>query len=417
MHDVGLNKVLVLVRQGRFAEAETLLKDFLQSEPNDERLLLLLGDVYIGMERYGDANNIANTLIGLYPESSTSFWLKSSVCIEIDNYGEAEESIKQAINLDPYDADYYAVWASVLLAKKEYELALATADQALEIEADNVDALNIRSTALLKLGRNDESFQTIEGALREEPNNAYTHANYGWNLLEKGDNKAALEHFREALRNNPNLEIARNGMAEAIKADNTIYRLFLDYFFWTQNLSKRYQWGFLIGFYFISKFLRRLASSVEPLQPFIIPLIVLLYIFAFSTWVVYPISNLFLRFNKFGKYLLDKNDALSSNLVGISLLGLITSGIVYFITNDIRYLAPAGFFLGILPPLGKVFNPSPSKKILVTYTVSMIAVGVAGIVETFNTADIFNMYNIIFLIGFTVFQWVANYFYIKESNY
>lgn len=119
----------------------------------------------------------------------------------------------------------------------------------MEIDAENLSALNARSTALNKLNRKEESFETIQDALREDPNDAYTHANYGWGLLEKGHHKEALDHFKEALANDPSFEYAQLGMLQAIKANNPIYRVFLKYSFWMSNLTAKYQWGVIIGFY------------------------------------------------------------------------------------------------------------------------------------------------------------------------
>ncbi len=417
MNELAIKGIAVLIRQGRFSDAESLLKDLLHDEPNDEHLLALLGDVYIEQDKIDEARTIADTMLGSYPDLAAAHILKAKVLIYDDNYNEAENHIKQAIHIDASDADSYAIWASVLLTKKQYELAVEKADLALQLEPENILGLNIRSTALLKLNRKEESYITIEGALREEPNNPFTHANYGWNLLEKGDNKAALEHFKEALKNNPNLEYAQSGMAEAIKADNIIYRLFLNYFFRMQNLTGKYQWGVLIGIFIGMKVLRGIASSSDTLRPFLIPLIVLLYIFIFSTWIVYPISNLFLRFHKYGKYLLNKKEILSSNLVGISVLISVAGAITYFATDTIGYLAICAFGFGMLPGLGTMFNPSKSKYMLIIYTAIMACVGAAGIVETFSTDDIFNSFSTVFIIGFTVFQWLANFITIKESNY
>ena len=293
---------------------------------------------------------------------------------------------------------------------------MEAADRALEIDAENLLALNMRSTALNKLDRSEESFDTIAGALREDPNNAFTHANYGWGLLERGDHKKALGHFKEALRANPNMAYAQSGLLEAVKATNPAYKLFLKYSFWMGNMSSRYQWGVIIGFYFGFRLLRSLAQSNEALRPFLIPIIILMVILAFSTWIIAPISNLFLRFNKYGKLLLDEKEKMSSNLVAVSLLLMLTGLAVYLITADERFVPIAVFGFAMIVPLGVMFSPTKYKNVLLIYTIAMAIVGIASIAITFSTNNIFTILSPVFIVGFIAFQWGANFLIIREDN-
>ncbi len=416
MTDDVLSRIGILLRQEKFAEAERFLKDLLRHEPNNADYLAMLAEVNLQQNKLDAANDIIDNAIGISPGSSHLFYIKSRIAVQREKYDEAESNIGQAIRLEPSDADYYAVWSSIKLSRKQYQAALDLADKALAIDAENILALNIRSTALLKLDRKEQSFQTIQGALREDPNNAYTHANYGWGLLERGDHKKALEHFKEALKNDPNFEYAQAGMIEALKATNPVYRLYLKYAFWMGNLTAKYQWGVIIGFYLGTKFLRILAQQNETLQLFLTPLIVALAIFAFSTWVLSPISNLFLRLNKYGQYLLDKNEKLNSNFVGLSLLTFIAGIILYAVLRNEAFLAVAVFGFGMMVPFASMFKDSKNKMVFLFYPIVMLVVGVFGVYLTFTTGELFNTWNVAFIIALIAYQWLANFFLIKEGN-
>jgi tetratricopeptide (TPR) repeat protein len=354
--DNRLSKVGILIQQKKFAEAERILKDLLAEDSNDIQYLTLLSEVNLQQDKYEVARTIIDNAIGLSPDSPHLYYIKSRIAIQQNKYDEAEENIKRSIELDPYDADYFALLAHFKLSRKEFEEALDIANQALEIDAENILALNTRSTSLLKLDRKEESFDTIEGALREDPNNAYTHANYGWGLLEKGDHKKALVHFKEALKSIPNFEFAQSGMLEALKANSPVYRLFLKYSFWMSNLTSKYQWGVIIGFYIGFRVLRGIASLNETLRPYLTPLIIALALIAFSTWVIKPISNLFLRFNPYGQLLLKKNEKMSSNFVAASFALFIFGTLLYFIFSDEKFLTIAVFgFTMMLPFQCNVF--------------------------------------------------------------
>ncbi len=403
--DFRLSKVEILIQQKKFSEAEKILTDLLSREPNNISFLYFLAEVYLQQDKFDEATRIIDSAIGQSPDTPHLFYIKSRIAIQQNKLNEAEKQINEAIRLDPYDADYMALLANIKLARKQFEEASEIASKALAIDSENILALNVRSTALNKLNRSEESFATIEGALREDPNNAYTHANYGWGLLEKGNHKKALEHFTEALKNDPNSSYAQAGMLQALKAANPVYRLFLKYAFWMSNLTAKYQWGVILGFFLILRVLNRVAANNETIEPYLTPVIIAFTLIIFSTWIITPVSNLFLRFNRYGQLLLSKKEKMSSNFVAGSLGIFITGLLLYFMLSDERFL-----------PFGVMFSPSKYKNSLLIYAVVMAFTGIAAIGLTFLTGVMFNMMTSVFMIGFFVFQWVANFLLIKEDN-
>ncbi|MDB5119341.1 MAG: Tetratricopeptide 2 repeat-containing protein [Sphingobacteriales bacterium] len=412
-----ISRASILIQQRRYAEAEKLLKDLLSSNPDNVQILTLLAEVNLQQDNLENAENLINTAIGLDPEFGYLFYIKARVDIQKDKYNEAEKNLKLALELDPANGDYYALWASVKLTRKQYEGALEHANKALELDAENILGLNVRSSALLKLDRKEDAFITIEGALREDPNNAYTHANYGWNLLEKGDSKKALVHFGEALKNDPSSGYAQAGMVEALKANNFVYKAFLKYTFWISNLTAKYQWGVILGFYFGVKFLRSIADNNATLRPFLLPVVIVLTIIAFSTWIITPFSNLFLRFNKFGKHLLNSKQMLSSNFVAASFVIFLLGGLGYLLANDEKFLTIAVFGFAMMVPLSTMFSPTKYKHSLVIYAGLMALIGLGAIFITFQTGEMVNSITTLFIFGFIAFQFVANFLLIKQSNY
>jgi len=411
-----IDRAEILIQQKKYVEAERLLKEGLNDHPNDVYLLSLLAEVSLQQDKIEPADHLINTAIGMSPESAHLFYIKARIEIKKKKYDEAEKNIQQSLAFDPSAADYYSLWALIKLTRKQYEKALALANKALELDAENLLGLNTRSTALLKLNKSEDAFKTIEGALREDPNNAYTHANYGWSLLEQGNHKKASDHFREALKNDPNSAYAQAGMVEALKANNLFYKLFLKYTFWIGNLTKKYQWGAIIGFYLGFKLLNSIVRNNEALQRYLIPLIILLAFIAFSTWVITPISNLFLRLDTYGKYLLDKEEKMSSNFVGISFLIFLLGLIFYFAASDDKFLTLAAFGFTMMVPYSTMFSPSKAKYSLIIYAAIMTLIGMGAIFNTFITDEIFNVLTPVYILSFVAFQWVANYLLIKESN-
>jgi len=416
MTEALIQRAEILIEQQKYSEAQQILKEVLSSDPNDVHVLALLSEVNLQLGKIEDADIAINSAIGISPDIAHLYFIKARVLIQKEKYDDAEKHLYQAIEIEPSEANYFSLLASIKLSRKKYDEALQLADQSLALDAENILGLNIRSTSLIKLNRKEDAFTTINGALREDPTNAYTHANYGWNLLESGNHKKALEHFKEALKNDPTNKFAQSGMAESLKASNFLYRLFLKYAFTMSNLTSKYQWVFIIGFWVLSRSLRSLAANNEGLRDYLNPIIMLLAIIAFSTWVIEPISNLFLRFNKYGKFLLTKNEINSSTFVGISLLICILGTVSYLLFQNDAFLSIVAFGFVMMVPCGVMFRESKIKNGFLIYSGIMALVGIAAIVISFRDGELYNGMSVLFLFGFIAFQWIANYLMIKKSN-
>ena len=414
--DQVINRAVILIQQQKYAEAEKLLQSIVSSDPNHIEGLALLGEVKLQLGENDAALQLIESAIGIAPDFADLFYIRARIYTQKDRYDAAEQDISQFVKMEPFDSDAYAFWASLKFTRKQFDKALELANKALEIDAENLLGLNIRSAALVKLNKKDEAFKTIEGALKEDPNNAYTHANYGWSLLETGKYKKALEHFREALKLDPNLKYAQAGMIEALKANNILYRLFLKYSFWMTKLTARYQWAVIIGFYLGYRLLSALKRSNDALSPFLSPLLILLGIIAFSTWVISPISNLILRLNTYGKYLLTKKEILSSNFVGGSLVLFLTGTLLYLIFYQEAFLGVAVFGFAMMIPSGVMFSETKPKNALLFYTIGLAIVGLISLTMAFTYGTLDNQFSIIFLWGFIAFQFIANFLMIRQSN-
>lgn len=407
-----MERASLLFEQQRYKEAEKNIMEVLVIEPDNITGLNLLAEIKIQNEEYDDALTIINNAIGIVPDYDVLYYTKARILLNQNKIKLALEASKEALSLDPYDPNNHALLGLILNHNKQFEDALNAANEALEIDGSHILALNVRSTALLKLNRKEDSFSTIEGALNEDPNNSYTHANFGWGLLEKGETDKALVHFKESLKNDPNSEFAQAGMAEALKSKYLVYKWFLKYSFWMSNLTSKNQWAFIIGFYLVSRVLRSVSESNEALQPYLTPVLVLLAIFAFSTWIMHPLSNLLFRLNKFGKHLLTNDEIKSSNLVGISLLILFLGLLTMFLNvNFGTALTVFGFTMMI--PLSRFFD-KPTHFFL-PYGIGLLIVGIIALVTVFTSDELFNSFTIIYLVGFIAFQWLANYFSIKTN--
>lgn len=353
----NLERALLLYQQSRHELAEGELRQALAADPHDPFAHALLALCLNEREKFDAATTEARQAIHLGPDFPFAHYAHARVLYDRNRHPEALAAIQEAIRLDSTDADYFSLLGSIHFDEQRWREALNAAEQGLQFDPEHVGCTNLRAMALVKLGRKAEAGATIDAALAKNPDNALTHANQGWTLLEKGEPKKALEHFREALRLDPENEWARHGIVEALKARNLIYAVMLKYFLWMSKLSGRAQWGIILGGYFGNQLLGGLARSTPGLAPWVLPLRILYLAFAVLTWTAYPIFNLLLRLNRFGRLALTSEQTVESNWVGASLfLALVSLGGCFALGFESPWVMSLAVFGLLLLPLSGLFR-------------------------------------------------------------
>jgi tetratricopeptide (TPR) repeat protein len=373
------DRALVLFEQSRHDLAEQELRQALAADPDHAFAHALLALCLSERKQYQEATEEAKTAIHLAPDVPFAHYALASTLAARDRLQEAADVIREAIRLNPEDADYFALLAAIRFEQRRWSETLEAADQGLQLDPEHVTCNNMRAMALVKLGRKQEAGATITTALAKDPDDALSHANQGWTLLEQGNPTQALTHFREALRLEPGLEWARAGIVEALKARNLLYRLFLWYFLWMAKLSRRAQWGLLIGGYIGYRLLDNLAADHPALAPWVWPVLVAYLIFAWMTWLAVPLFNLLLRLDRFGRLALSREEIVAANWVGGWLLAaLLCLGLGWL--ADSALLRLSGISLGLLAlPLAVIFNCSAGwpRRAMAAYT-GLLVVAVVG---------------------------------------
>lgn len=406
-------RAALLFQQHRYADAERTLRDHLRSEPQDPVALRLLGESLLAQDRVADARTAAQGALGIAPMEADAFGLLARVELMDDEPDKALEHAREACRLEPGDADHWGTLAFVELRLKKHDEALASADRGLAADPENLRCLNMRTEALARLGRKEEADATIHKSLGIDPENPYTHSNTGWAMLRRGEHQRALEHFREALRRDPTNDHAKSGMVEALKARYWVYRIFLRYQFWVSNLKGSAQWMLILGLYFGNRLLRSLATSYPALAPLIWPLLIAYLLFALSTWVMTPLSNLLLRLNKYGRYALDREETVTSTFTGIA-LGLALIGGGAFLLWSQRWGMALGMYgLGMMIPLASMLGTRKrGRLVLVGAAIILALIGAAGVLIVARGGDVDVITT--FLIGAFLYQWLANFVHIRS---
>lgn len=332
-----LQRAKLLYHQDRPDQALAELRMQLLEDPEDFEAHAYAGLCLLSAKQYDQAQQHAQQSIHLAPDESFPYYTLAHILDERNRLPEAQRAIEEALRLDPYEPAYFAELASLHYQQRRWKETLSAADQGLGIDPEHNTCLNLRAQALIKLGDKAGAADTIGEALSRRPDDPLTHASLGWALLEKGNPKQAMIHFREALRLKPDLEFARIGIVEAMKARNFVYRWLLAYFLWMVKLPSSVQWGLIVGFLVAQQVLSRLADAFPAWSPYIWTLLYCYIAFALMTWIAYPLFNLLLRLDRFGRLALDEDQTRGANWLGLCLftallflIAALASGIVSF---------------------------------------------------------------------------------------
>lgn len=396
-----------LYNMGRFQDAEHEFQKVLTEEPNHAFALALMSLVYLETDRRAEALPLSQMALGQAPWSPFIFYVLARVQFFNQQINEALETVKQGKNIDPEDPDFFMLEAQIYFHQSKWEEALAAAAAGMELDPENVHLVNLRAQALVKLNRKSEAAETLDYALQKAPENSYAHANKGWVSIEKDNYDEAVSSFKEALRLDASNEYAKHGLKEAIKGKNILYRGVLKYFLWMSKLAEKGKWVVIIGAYIAYQLIIRMAEMFPAIAPFLYPLIVFYIVFAFSTWIARPISNLFLRFHPLGKLALTADEILASTIAGILAISAISCLTVYYFTDGILFLL-LGAFLGLmLIPMGGVFGMPEGSKPRQYLTIYSSVLAVVGI--SFIAFPSMSILALIFGLGIFFYGFVVNY--------
>lgn len=402
-----LQRAELLLDQSRPAEAEREVSLLLAREPENPHAHALLARARLAQDRAKDAVEAARKAISLAPDIAYYHTVHGYALLHSDREKEALAAANAALALDPEDATIFVLRCSVHLARREWAAALADAEAALGLEAENVQALNLRSIALTQMGRHDEAHQSGNFALHRAPENGMAHATKGWACLHQGDPAGAQEHFREALRLQPDLEYARQGMLEALKARNPVYRGMLAYFLWMGRQSSKIQWAFVIFTIFGLRIIRETAARNPQLGIVLWPVVFLCYGFIYLSWTAGPMFNLLLRFNRFGRLVLSRDETWGSTIFGLSLLPL-AAATTWWATGGgtvAMFATIAAAMLSVCVS-ATVSREGRARRILALSTAGLMVVGAFGLsaAMTGRGGDMLTL----FFVGFLGFQFLAN---------
>jgi len=407
-----LERARLLFSQDRRDLAEKELRQAIAHDPDEARAYALLALCMVDgdRERPAEAKEHALRAVGLAPDSPFNHYVVARVMLALNAVDRARGSINEALRLDPAEPQFWAMLAQIETGLKNHRAALAAAEQGLTFDAEHEGCINLRAMALTNLGDRAAATQAISATLQRNPHNASSHANMGWTLLHEGKPRPAMDHFREALRIEPGFEWARQGILEAMKARNPVYRLFLAWFLFMSRLSSGAQWAILVAGFLGIRLLRSAGKANPALAPYVTPIVVAYAAFAIGTAVAVPLFNLLLFTSRFGRYALSTAERRAALVFGLALLTSAGMLAAWAATGSIVFetLTLFSALLCIPIALAGIVRAGSPRWIMIAYAGAMLLLGAATFGAALVNLGVTETLSLVFAIGCVGSMWVAN---------
>jgi tetratricopeptide (TPR) repeat protein len=404
----NLARAQLLLAQSRPADAEKEALLALAAQPENTAALALLALSRSAQAKGAEALTAAETAIGLAPDDPYLHYIRAITLHRMERQDAARSAVNESLRLNPENEECFALLSAIELGRGDWAAALTAAEQALALDPEHVEATNFRAMALVRLGRKGEATDAVDYALHRSPESALSHANQGWNYLHRNEPRRAQDFFREALRLEPGMEYARQGMLEALRARNPVYRGMLAYFLWMGRQGAKFQWAFVIGTYLFSRYLGGLMRSTGD-SVGIMVLAVFFYAFVYLSWTAQPMFNLLLYFDRFGRHVLSRDERHATAWFGATLAAALGCLIWWPLGGGAIAIIAAIVFAALSICLAATFHRTGRARLILAAAAGVLALlGGASIhglaTEGAHAGGALNA----FFLGFLGFQVLAN---------
>jgi len=397
-----------LLEDEDWAQAERQLGLLLARYPVDDHARSLRVISLIELRRWREAEEEAGILVRAHDDAH-AHWLMGQVLLGAGERRRAYDEAQRAVTLDNTNPEHFLLLMRAEFALGREEAAFNAIDRALALEPGHEIALRLRGMLLQHRGRTDEAEAVFQTVLQHNAHDAFAHAGQGWVALQRGD-AAAMQHFRESLALSPDSEYAREGLIQALKARNPLYRVMLRYFLWMQRQGKR-QWLYILGAIMLFRVLRETAEARPQLAWVIWPLIGLYVLFLLLSWIAEPLFDLLLRFDPVGRSVLTRERITASNWLLAGIVTLLVTGLGAALTADLRLALAALVFAVLLLPLSAVFHCAPGwpRQLMATLTMCIAGLGFTSVAVPGSGGQLLVAVAVVFAVLSTwLSRWLAS---------
>lgn len=153
------NLVELLLHTEQFAEAEALIREQLEVEPDDPIVLANLAMALARQGRTDEAQEIYRQLLSQPDLTPVELFNIGVALFNSDSYEQAEEAFRRVAEALPNSRDAWFNYASALYAQDDYEALVPVGERLLELDPLNETSSLILAEAYREVGQNQRSLE------------------------------------------------------------------------------------------------------------------------------------------------------------------------------------------------------------------------------------------------------------------
>lgn len=197
--------VTQFLQSNRPADAENILRQMLQQDPNHPEIHHLLAHAANAQGRINDAEIFLNRAISLAPATVVYHQNLAALMMATKRPERAIELLQRAIQIDPRSPDASIKLGLIYEEREQLDLAAEQYRRALVINPNSAEAYCNLADVLVKQSKFEPAIETYAKALQINPNLAEAFANRGIALEKLGRDEEAMASTFRALQINPNM--------------------------------------------------------------------------------------------------------------------------------------------------------------------------------------------------------------------
>jgi len=184
------------------SEAMELVGSILKSNPENQRVLLEKGDIYIELKDYEKALKEYNKAIKLYPNDPKCFNYRGYMYLHnTKEYEKAIADFDQCIAIDSAYTKGYSNRADVYYLLEDYQSALPDYTKAINLQKDNPYRYKSRAECYIKMEDYSHALMDLTSAIDLAPNDATYYVNRGNFYGDyKKESDLALKDYTTAIK-------------------------------------------------------------------------------------------------------------------------------------------------------------------------------------------------------------------------
>ena len=186
-------------RSGDIPGAVESYEGALHLDPSDVEAEIHLGNLYVGLKRYSDAETKFRAALELEPKSPQAL-LGLAETLDAQKKPEAAAAYRDYLAVQPDTPGAESRTVHLLLEQKQYDAALAELDRADAGQPPTLDSLRSRADIQIAQKKWDDSIVTLHKAIALAPNDAQLHGGLGRVYMQKRDFPNAEKEIKAALQ-------------------------------------------------------------------------------------------------------------------------------------------------------------------------------------------------------------------------